>query len=141
GGTSPVGRESSNPEYPGAGPRRQRRHPPLPCCSMTGLSPDELPVKAGVDPAFVDRLVELGIIGPRPGADGPTFSVGALRTTRIVQSLQRSGLPLEGIGAAVASGQVSFGFLDLPVYDRFAGLSDTTFQALHEETGIPPSLL
>jgi adenylate cyclase len=60
---------------------------------------------------------------------------------RWLQSLERAGLPLEGIAAAVQDGTLSFSFLDVPVYDRFAGLSGTTFQQLSAETGVPLELL
>src|SRR6266487_4529442 len=66
---------------------------------------------------------------------------GAFRAARMVQSLERGGLPLDGIGEAVRSGEVSFDFLGLSGYDRFSGLSGTTFLELHERTGIPLSLL
>ena len=106
---------------------------------MTDLSREELAARAGVTPDYVDRLVDLGII--KPNADGVTFSIGALRAARMVQAFERGGLPLDGIGAAVTSGQVSFDFLTLPAYERFSSLSDTTFRAYHERRGMPLELL
>jgi adenylate cyclase len=50
-------------------------------------------------------------------------------------------VPLEGLAAAVRDGVLSFSFLDVAAYDRFAGLSATTFQQLSAETGIPLELL
>jgi class 3 adenylate cyclase len=98
----------------------------------------EVAQKAGVDPEYVDRLIELGIL--RPGA-GDTFSPGDVRRARWVRSLERAGVPLDGMAAAVRQGTLSFSFLDVAVFDRFALLSDTTFRELSERTGVPLELL
>jgi adenylate cyclase len=94
--------------------------------------------RAGVDPEYVDRLIELGILKPGPG---DAFSPGDVRRARWVRSLERAGVPLDGIAAAVRQGTLSFSFLDVAVFDRFALLSDTTFQELSARTGIPLDLL
>src|SRR5687768_3561064 len=60
---------------------------------------------------------------------------------RWVQSLQRAGIPLEGMAAAVRDGALSFAFMDVAAFDRFARLSDTTFHQLSARTGIPLDLL
>ena len=60
---------------------------------------------------------------------------------RLVQGLESAGLPIDSIGHAVSNGAVSFAFLDHPVFDRFAGLTDKTFRALSDETGIPWEVL
>jgi adenylate cyclase len=93
---------------------------------------------AGVDAEYVDRLVELGIL--RPGS-GDTFSSGDVRRARWVRSFEEAGVPLEGMAAAVRDGALSFSYLDASAFDRFAGLSGTTFQQLSDETGIPFDLL
>jgi adenylate cyclase len=98
----------------------------------------EVAQRAGVDPDYVDRLVELGILTPAAGA---AFSPGDVLRARWLQSLERAGVPLEGLAAAVRDGVLSFSFLDVGAYDRFAGLSDTTFQQLSAQTGIPLELL
>jgi adenylate cyclase len=105
---------------------------------VSGYSRQEVAQRAGVDPGYVDRLVELGIVTPDAGG---TCSPGDVLRARWLQSLERAGLPLEGIAAAVQDGTLSFSFLDVPVYDRFAGLSGTTFQQLSAETGVPLELL
>ena len=94
--------------------------------------------KAGVDPAYVDRLVELGILTP---GTGDAFSTGDVRRARWVRSWEDAGVPLEGMAAAVREGVLSFSYLDSSAFDRFAGVSDTTFQQLSEATGIPFDLL
>ena len=105
---------------------------------MSGYSRQEVAQRAGVDPDDVDRLVELGIL--TPGAGG-AFSPGDVLRARWLQSLERAGVPLEGLASAVRDGVLSFSFLDVGAYDRFAGLSGTTFQQLSAQTGIPLELL
>ena len=58
-----------------------------------------------------------------------------------MQSLERAGVPLKGIAAAIRDGALSFAFMDVSAFDRFAGLSGTTFQELSAQTGIPLELL
>ena len=90
--------------------------------------------KAGVEPGYIDRLVELGILEPGPDE---VFSTGDVRRARWVRSFEEAGVPLEGIAAAVRDGALSFTYLDASAFDRFAGLSRTTFRQLSEESGIP----
>jgi adenylate cyclase len=101
-------------------------------------SRQEVAQRAGVDPGFVDRLVEVGILTP---AAGGAFSTGDALRARWVQSLERAGVPLEGLAAAVRDGAVSFSYLDVSAFDRFAGLSGTTFHQLSAQSGIPLELL
>jgi adenylate cyclase len=103
---------------------------------MAGYSVDEVARRAGVAPDYVDRLVGLGII-----TRGDGFSPGDVLRTRWVESLERSGVPLEGMAAAVRDGTLSLSFMDMTAYDRFAGLTDTTFDELSEKRGIPMDLL
>ena len=105
---------------------------------MSGYTRQQVAQRAGVDPDYVDRLVELGILTP-PAGDG--FSPGDVLRARWVQSLERAGVPLEGMAAAVRDGALSFSFMDVSAFDRFAGLSGTTFQQLSAQTGIPLELL
>ncbi len=94
--------------------------------------------RAGVHPEYVDRLVELGILTP---GTGDAFSTGDVRRARWVRSWEDAGVPLEGMAAAVREGVLSFSYLDSSAFDRFAGVSDTTFQQLSDGTGIPFDLL
>jgi adenylate cyclase len=93
---------------------------------------------AGVETEYIDRLVELGIL--KPGA-GDVFSSGDVRRARWLHGLEQAGVPLDGMAAAVQNGALSFSFLDASAYDRFAGLSSTTFRELSARTGIPLELL
>jgi adenylate cyclase len=105
---------------------------------MSGYTRQEVAQRAGVDPDYLDRLVELGILTP---AAGEAFSPGDALRARWLQSLEQAGVPLEGLASAVRDGILSFSFLDVAAYDRFAGLSGTTFQQLSVQTGIPLELL
>jgi adenylate cyclase len=105
---------------------------------VTGLSKQDVADRAGVDPGYVDRLVELGIV--KPGS-GDTYSTGDVRRARWVQSFERAGVPLEGMATAVRDGALSFSYLDATAFDRFAGVSRTTFRELSERTGVPVDLL
>jgi adenylate cyclase len=105
---------------------------------VSAYSRQEVAQRAGVDPDYLDRLVELGILTP---AAGDAFSPGDVIRARWVQSLERAGVPLEGMAAAVRDGALSFSFMDETAFDWFAGLSGTTFQELSSRTGIPLELL
>jgi class 3 adenylate cyclase len=98
----------------------------------------DVALRAGVDRDYVDRLVEVGILKPGPG---DAFSAGDVRRARWVRSLERAGVPLDGMAAAIRQGTLSFSFLDVAVFDRFAPLSDTTFRELSERTGVSLELL
>jgi adenylate cyclase len=99
---------------------------------------EEVAERAGVDLAYVARLVELGIVTPDAQ---DRFSAGDVRRVRLAQTLDRAGVPLEGIGAAIRSDAISLAFLDQPFYERFASLSSVTFKDLAERTRIPIELL
>ena len=105
---------------------------------VSGYSRLEVAQQAGVDPDYVDRLVELGILTP---ATGGLFSTGDVRRARWVRGLENSGVPLDGMAAAVRDGALSFSYLDASAFDRFAGMSTATFRELSEETGVPLELL
>lgn len=94
--------------------------------------------RSGISPEELGRLVELGIVSP--GADG-RFSGGAVRRVGMVHSLTAAGIPLDGLGAAIRSGQFSLDFLDEPAYERFSALSDTTFAEAAGRTSVPVQLL
>jgi adenylate cyclase len=98
----------------------------------------EVANQAGVSLEQVSALVDLGILRP---ADDGSFSAGDVRRARVVQGLERAGLPLEAMAKVIEQGDLSFDFLDLSVYDRFSRLSDTTFQDLSAGRGIPLALL
>jgi len=93
---------------------------------------------AGVEPEYVDRLVELGILRPGPGG---VFPRGDVLRARWVHGLEEAGVPLDGMAAAVRDGALSFTFLDAAAFDRFTEVSSTTFLELSTRTDIPLDLL
>jgi adenylate cyclase len=105
---------------------------------MTEYSVGDVADRAGVANDYVVMLVELGILSSGP--DGH-FSEGDVRRVRLMQTLERAGMPLQGVAAAVQSGKLSLGFLDTAAYDRLASLSEVTVQEVSEKTGIPVELL
>ncbi len=105
---------------------------------MSDHSRQDVARRAGVDRDYVDELVDLGIL--KPGT-GDTFSHGDVLRARWVQSLERAGVPLDGMATAVRDGALSFTYLDASAFDRFTGLSDTTFNELSARSGIPLELL
>ena len=105
---------------------------------MGEISEREVAERAGVDIGYVTRLVDVGVLAP--DGDG-TFTEGDVRRTRLYQGLERTGLPLEAIREALDTGELSFGWLDAPLYDLIAPLSLRSFQDVAAETGIPLELL
>src|SRR5919201_5917797 len=102
-----------------------------------GLTREQVAERAGVEPAFVQRLVVEGILEASDGV----FDDADARRARLCRGLEHAGLPLEEVGQAVDRGGFSFSFLDRPVYDRFAGLSAESFRDVSEREGIPLELL
>ena len=94
--------------------------------------------RSGVGVEELRRLAELGIVSPGP--DG-RFTRGAIRRVGLALALVAAGVPLDGLGAAMRSGQFSLDFLDAPAFERFSALSDVTFAQFAERTGAPVELL
>ena len=105
---------------------------------MDGISERDVAERAGVEPGYVTRLVDVGVLTP---ADGGAFTEGDVRRTRLYQGLERTGLPLEAIREALDAGELSFGWLDNPLYDLIAPLSQRSFQDVASATGVPLELL
>jgi adenylate cyclase len=101
-------------------------------------SRSEVARRAGIELGYVDRLVEVGILGP--DSDG-LYTHGEVRAARWVHSFDEAGVPIDGIAAAVRDGVLSFAYLESSAFDRFGEVSATTFQELTERTGIPMDLL
>jgi class 3 adenylate cyclase len=97
----------------------------------------DVAARAGVEPAFVDRLCELEILH----ADRDGFTEGDVRRTRILHGLVEAGIPIEAIGKGIARGIIDLGFVDDPAYALFTGLTGETFAQVSERTGIPFEVL
>jgi len=104
-----------------------------------GFTREELAQRAGVSVDYLDRLVELRIVSSDEG-DSP-FSDGDVRRARFVHGLEQGGVPLEAVGSAVRSGDLSFAFFDASYWDRFGGLAAKTYRELSAETGLSLDLL
>ena len=101
------------------------------------LALEQAAERAGVEPAYLLRLRELGII---PGA-GDSFSDGDVRRVLTARSLEGAGIPLDVLGDAIRRDALNLNFLDSEAYERFAGLCDETFQQVSDRTGVPVELL
>jgi adenylate cyclase len=105
---------------------------------VDGISQREIAERAGVGVDYVSRLVDVGVLNP--DGDG-TFTDGDARRARLYRGLERAGLPIEALVEAVDRGELSFAFLDLPLYDRFSHLSRRSFRDVSSHEGIPLELL
>jgi adenylate cyclase len=105
---------------------------------MAGHSLEVAARRAGVSTADVERLAGLGIIGP---ATNGRYSDADVRRVIVVQTLERAGLPVEGLGELVRGGRFSLRFVDDAGHQVFAALSETTFAELADRTGIPVAML
>jgi adenylate cyclase len=105
---------------------------------MTSYARTEAAERAGIAPAFLDRLIELGIIVPE---EPDRLSPGDVRRAIMGKSLEDAGIPLDSVAAAIERGTLSLGFLDAESYERFAALSTETFGQVSDRTGIPLELL
>jgi adenylate cyclase len=103
------------------------------------LSAAELADLAGVAEAEVERLVGLGILVARGGA-GP-FLETDVQKVRLAAACERAGLPMEGIAAAIGAGRLSFAFLELAPFRRWAVRSERTYRQVSQDTGVPLELL
>jgi class 3 adenylate cyclase len=101
------------------------------------LSQQEVADRAGVDLAYVGRLVDLGLLGPGDGA----FSEGDARRARLYRGFEGAGLSLDALVEAIERGELSFAFLDHPVYDLLSHLSSRSFREVSTQEGVPIELL
>jgi adenylate cyclase len=106
---------------------------------MNALSASELADLAGTTESQVERLVELGILVARDGAD--PFLEADVQKVRLASACGRAGLPMAGIAAAIRAGRLSFAFLEAAPYRRWAVRSAKTYRRVSQETGVPLDLL
>jgi adenylate cyclase len=102
---------------------------------MDALSASGLADLTGTTEAEVQRLVDLGILVAR-GGTGP-FLANDAQKVRLAKACERAGLPMDGIGAAVRAGRLSFAFLEASPYGRWLVRSARTYRQVSQETGIP----
>ena len=99
---------------------------------------EEAALRAGVGPAYVERLVELGLV--EVGDDGQVTEP-TIRRLLLLHQLDLAGLPLEGLARLVAEDGLSFDFIEAAGTDAFAPFGDRTFAEESERTGIPVEVL
>jgi adenylate cyclase len=102
---------------------------------MGGLSASGLADLAGVTEGEVERLVELGILAARDGAQ--PFGEQDVPKVRLALACERAGLPMAGIVSAIRAGRLSFSFLEASPFRRWAVRSGRTYRQVSRETGIP----
>ena len=105
---------------------------------MEGYESAEAAERSGLSVDELRTMVEAGVL--TPDGDG-RFTPGLLRRAGLVKSLTAAGIPLDGLGAAIRTGQVSLDFLDAPAFARFSALGGDTFSQVAERTGLPVQLL
>ena len=105
---------------------------------MPEYSVEEAASRAGVTGGFVARMKSSGFVGDK---DGAGFSDADIRMVQVLQSMERAGLPLEGLAALVKSGHLSLDFIESAGQSVFTPLEDTTFAQLSEDTEIPIGVL
>ena len=99
---------------------------------MTGYSREDAAERAGVEPSYLVRLMDLAILAPE---EPDRFSPGDVRRVLMAKSLEDAGIPLEGVADAIRRGTLSLDFLDA------AALAAETFRQVSDRTGIPLELL
>jgi hypothetical protein len=67
--------------------------------------------------------------------------IGFVRSVRVGGISATASFPPDRLATAISRGAISFTFLDHPVFNRFSGLTATTFRRLSEETRIPVETL
>jgi adenylate cyclase len=102
---------------------------------MNGLSASGLADLAGVTEVEVARLVELGLLVARDGAD--PFLEADVQKVRLATACEQAGLPMAGIASAIRAGRLSFAFLEAAPFRRWAVRSARTYRQVSEETGVP----
>jgi adenylate cyclase len=99
---------------------------------------EEAAGRAGVEPDYVARLAEIGLLRPE-GSD--RFSSGDVRRILAARSLEDAGISLDEVVAAIDRGALSLDFLDSAAYERFAALGPETFRQVSDRTMVPIELL
>ena len=105
---------------------------------MTSYDRAEAAARAGVEPAFLDRLIDLGLVS---SGTADRWSAGDVRRAIMARSLEDAGIPLDAVADGLARGALSLSFLDAQSYERFASFSSETFRQVSDRTGIPLELL
>jgi adenylate cyclase len=105
---------------------------------MHPLSLEELADQADVEPDYVRRLIELGALERKEGAE--PYGNTDIRRVRLLASWDAAGLSVEGIMKAVNEGDLSLSWLDTAVMTRAERL-ELTYERLCSEEEVPLDLV
>jgi adenylate cyclase len=97
------------------------------------LSWDGLAERTGATCERLERLVELGILAPADTNE--PFRSGDILRVRAVEALEGSGVRPEQVAAAMAAGELSFGYLDYVMQPP--AVVDRTYAQVAEDLAIP----
>jgi class 3 adenylate cyclase len=100
------------------------------------LTIEDIAGRAGVDVAYVRRLVDLGALGP----EGDGYREKDAHVTALLHMWEDAGLTAESILAAAESGELSLDFLESPGWELPPRL-DRTYRELAEERRMAVDLL
>jgi adenylate cyclase len=100
------------------------------------LTIEDVAGRAGVDVAYVRRMVDLGVLGP----EGDGYREQDAHVTALLRMWEDAGLTAESILAAAESGDLSLDFLESPGWELPPRL-DRTYRQLAEERSMPVDLL
>jgi adenylate cyclase len=105
---------------------------------MGQLTWQQVASRADAAPAYVERLISLGIV--KADAAGQ-FDEASVRAVRLAEMLDGAGIDLEGLASMIASGRLPFELIGRATDERFASYSDETFSDVGQRTGLPLDLL
>jgi adenylate cyclase len=118
-------------------PRCLRREPGrVRQLSEDGFSEAEVARRVGTTPERIRRLAELGILERE---DDATYPRAAVLRARVVLELDRMGIDEDAIATAMASGELTLGYVEMG--GRRPPRSALTFQRYAEQIGIPYATL
>jgi adenylate cyclase len=101
------------------------------------MSEIELAERAGTTPERIRTLVAHGILHRSDGEGGAGFRDVDVNRIWLAEALDRSGIPLEGIGKAIASGVISLDFL-ADLWPNPAGfVPGKTMEEVARDSGLP----
>ncbi len=99
--------------------------------SGDGFTEDEVAERVGTTPEAIRRLRDLGILE----SDEGFYPRRSVLRARVVLDLDRIGIDADAISQALASGDLSLGYVEIG--GRRPPRSDRTFAALSEEIDVP----
>jgi adenylate cyclase len=98
---------------------------------VTTLTETQLAERSGTAPEQIRRLAEVGILVS--DSEGG-FRLADVQRVRLAEACERGGIPIDDMGKAIASGHLSFAFLDLVLSDP-RPLTEVTFGELCRQLG------